>query len=232
LTAADLTLAGAVADTNVLGVMSSPTKLARSPAASRGLGLAAANVSVVQYLKSPERFPHGMCCCWALWAWARSGSLTGARTVAEAELTQLNPAAALAARLRLERDKENANVPRRVLADPAQGLGKTLFSPKVDLPPPRPTATDNAAVIPRFYFPAGANPAAMAAERERRRLVLVRSSPSCVSFLSLSLSPSLFLLGLRWWWALRASGRLTCAMHAAAAHQAAVPHRGPAHDRL
>ena len=42
-----------------LGVMSSPTKLARSPHAARGLGLAAANVSIVEYLKSPERFPHG-----------------------------------------------------------------------------------------------------------------------------------------------------------------------------
>ena len=85
----------------------------------------------------------------------------------------------------LSADKENFAVATPTVPASEAALGKGLFSPKpvarglpldrASAAAPTAAAPTAAASIPRFYFPGGADPATVAAEREKRRVVLVRA---------------------------------------------------------
>ena len=51
-------LADLNASPSTYGVLSSPTKGTRSPFGARHVTLTTPSISIVEFLKSPERFPH------------------------------------------------------------------------------------------------------------------------------------------------------------------------------
>jgi len=116
-----------------------------------------------------------------------------ALALAQLQKSPQQPKSMGGATLDLSADKENIVIATPTVPVSEASLGKGLFSPKpvarglsLDRPSapvepvahagaPAAAAPTAASSIPRFYFPGGADPATVAAEREKRRVVLVRT---------------------------------------------------------